>query len=235
MPPRTMSSMRWSRYSTRSVASTWTQRRQHGEWSAGRRPHCGAGTRPQGSSRRRRLLTSRLAADRIPAPMPEFETAIAESAASGSIRSAAGRTPGWLLGPAATMTTELLRPRMAKAGTATAGSPTRRPSSWLCQTATSSSRLVWPPDCWRSEGTPSAARLSLCEGWWRYRRWLASGVEVGSAAVDASGSVCDWEVGGRVAGCAGGEEFMVVGGSLASDTKLVGFLVLPGICRREYG
>jgi hypothetical protein len=64
---------------------------------------------------------------------------------------------------------------------------------------------------------------------------LASGVEVGSAAVDASGSVCDWEVGGRVAGCAGGEEFMVVGGSLASDTKLVGFLVLPGICRREYG
>jgi hypothetical protein len=78
MPPRTMSSMRWSRYSTRSVASTWTQRRHHEEWSAGRRPHCGAGTRPQGSSRRRRLLTSRLAADRISAPMPEFETAITE-------------------------------------------------------------------------------------------------------------------------------------------------------------
>jgi hypothetical protein len=42
---------------------------------------------------------------------------------------------------------------------------------------------------------------------------LASTVEVGSAAVDASGSVRDWEVGGRVTDCASGEELMVVGGS----------------------
>jgi hypothetical protein len=69
------------------------------------------------------LLTSRSAADRIPAPMPEFETAIAESAAGGSIRSAAGRTPGVAVRAAAKMTTEPLRPQRAKAETAAARSP----------------------------------------------------------------------------------------------------------------
>jgi hypothetical protein len=53
--------------------------------------------------------------------MPEFETAIVESAAGGLVRSAARRTSGWLLGPAATMMTEPLRPWMAKAGMAAAG------------------------------------------------------------------------------------------------------------------
>jgi hypothetical protein len=55
--------------------------------------------------------------------MPEFETAIAESAVGGSIRSAAGRTSGWLLGPTATMMIESLWPWMAKAGTTAARSP----------------------------------------------------------------------------------------------------------------
>jgi hypothetical protein len=56
-------------------------------------------------------------------PMPEFEMAIMESAGGGSMRSAARRMSGWLLGPAATMTTEPLRPRMVKAGTTVGRSP----------------------------------------------------------------------------------------------------------------
>jgi hypothetical protein len=46
--------------------------------------------------------------DRIPTPMSEFETAIAECATGGLVRSTTGRTPGWLLGSAATMMIEPL-------------------------------------------------------------------------------------------------------------------------------
>ena len=60
----------------------------------------------------------------------------------------------------------------------------------------------------------------------------AAVVVMGSAVVEASGSGGDWEE-AEAGGV--GAVFMVAGGSEEADTKLVGFLLLPGTSLSLYG
>jgi hypothetical protein len=69
-------------------------------------------------------------------------------------------------------------------------------------------------------------------------RASVAAVEAGaSGCVETRGGAAAAVVAGRPAARAGagGEELMVAGGSEVSDTKLIGFLILPGVSLNLYG